>query len=177
MLGSPGRSLLVRRLPSKVTNQSKLSGWSRQIAAKGVSPRKPSPSHRGKVAYEMSQMRASFLVTFPRPPYHRLRRSFSPGRSLLVRRFQTGLQNESNSAGGNGGRLAPPFIIRTGGRLRLFPSALPIKLAGRSRKKSGNAARARRKFPKQVSCERKFSFLTDFPAVFRRNTGKSAITR
>ena len=29
---------MVRRLPSKVTNQSKLSGWSRQIAAKGVSP-------------------------------------------------------------------------------------------------------------------------------------------
>ena len=63
-------------------------------------------------------------------PHHRLRRSLSSRRSLLVRRFQAGLQIKTNSAGGNGGRLAPPFVIVSRGRLRLFPSALPIKLLG-----------------------------------------------
>ena len=51
---------------------------------------------------EARQMRASFLVTLPRPPHHRLRRSFPPGRSLLVRRFQAGSQSESNSTGDKG---------------------------------------------------------------------------
>jgi hypothetical protein len=35
---------------------------------------------------------------------------------------------------------------------------------------------ARRKFAKEVPSESEFSFLSDFPAVFHRNTGKSAKT-
>ncbi len=50
------------------------------------------------------------------------------------------------------------------------------KAAARSLKiRSGGVYGARRKFPKEVSSERKFSFLSDFLSVSRRITRKSAI--
>ena len=56
------------------------------------------------------------------------------------------------------------FLIRSAGRLRLSPSALPIKLLGEA-VKSSNAAAAKRKSAKKLCFESGFSFLSDFPAV------------
>ena len=107
---SPGRSLLVRRFQAGSQSESNSTGDKGELLREACL-RKPSPSNRGKVLSEATQMRVSFLVTLPRPPHHRLRRSFSPGRSLLVRLFQTGLQIKTNLAGGKGG--AQPLLLKS----------------------------------------------------------------
>ena len=52
------------------------------------------PRTGGRWAAIAARMRAFFPVSLPRPPHHRLRRSFPPGGSLLVRPFQTTYQNK-----------------------------------------------------------------------------------
>ena len=90
---------------------------------------------------------------------------------------------KSNSAGGNGGRLAPPFVIVSRGTNPPLPVAdeggcsanEATSFASESAAKRlcrivrAQPPRGRGKFPKQVSCGRKFSFLSDFPPVSAAN--------